>query len=265
MKKIFFLSTVLLLVFISSCQKVIDLPVTDAEPKLVIDAKYDAVQAEVVVKLSKSINVFSNDNFPSITGATVEIADENNVYTPLIDQGDGSYMLQNYSPVYSSIYSMKVTVDGVTYEASDVLNPVVPIDSLTIEFQPQSPFFDSGYLLYLNVTDPVGSNFYRAIRKVNGEYRRDVQDQFLFDDGLTDGNSQKIPMFSEFYQLGDTVQIDLLSYSEKSYTYFSELRAIAGGGSSSAAPANPTSYWSKECLGHFSVFGYDTKVIVIEE
>lgn len=265
MKKIFHLLTLSLLVFISSCQKVIDLPVTDADPKLVIEAKYDAVKEEVFVKLSKSINVFSADAFPLITGATVEITDGNNSVTPLVDQGDGTYLLENYTPVYSSTYLMKVIVDGVTYEASDVLTPVVPLDSLTTEFQQQNPFFDAGYLLYLHITDPSGPNYYRVIRKVNGEYLRELQDQFMFDDGLTDGNVQKIPLFPTFYQLGDTIQMELISYSEKSFTYFKELRAIAGGAASSAAPANPTSYWSSDCLGHFSVFGYNTKIIVVEE
>src|SRR5690554_7657146 len=111
----------------------------------------------------------------------------------------------------------------------------------------------------MNGTDAVGDNYYRAIKKINGEYKRELGDQFMFDDDFTEGNIQKVPLFSELYQVGDTVQIDLLSYSEKSYTYFRELRAIAGGGSSSAAPANPTSYWSKECLGHFSVFGYEDR------
>jgi len=265
MKKIFFLATVSLLVFMSSCQKVIDLPVTDAEPKLVIEAKYDAVKEEVFVKLSKSVNVFSTGVYPTINGATVEITDGNSVVTSLVDQGDGSYLLENYTPVYNSTYKMKVIVEGIAYEATDVLVPVVVLDSITTEFQTQSPFFDEGYLVYLNITDPVGPNFYRVVRKINGEYKRELKDQFMFDDDFTDGNIQRIPLFPEFYQLGDTIQMDLISYSEKSFTYFRELRAIAGGAASSAAPANPTSYWSNECLGHFSTYGYNTKIIVVTE
>jgi hypothetical protein len=244
---------------------VIDLPVTDAEPKLVIEAKYDAVKEEVFVKISKTINVFSADDFPIITGATVEIIDENGVVTPLVDQADGTYLLENYTPTYNGTYTMNILVDGISYEATDYLPTVVTLDSLTTEFQAQSPFFDAGYLLYVNVSDPAGPNFYRAIRKINGKYRRNISDQFLFDDGFTEGNNQKVPLFSEFYEVGDTIELELLSYSEKSFTYYQELRAIAAGAEASAAPANPTSTWSNECLGHFSTFGYDTKTIVVEE
>lgn len=249
----------------TSCQKVIDLKVNDSDPKMVIEAKYDAVAELVTVKLTKTVNVFSSDNQPTISGATVEIFDGNGVATTLIDDGDGNYSLQNYVPVFNSEYKIKIAVEGDIYEASDILPPIVPLDSLNAVFQESSPFSDSGYVVYMNATDPIGPNYYRAIRKVNGEYKRDLGDQFLFDDSFSEGNSQSVPIFSEIFQLQDTVQVELISYSEKSFTYFSELGAIAAGSDASAAPANPVSNWSREALGHFVVFGYDTKTIIIGE
>lgn len=249
----------------SSCEKVIDLETSNTEPKMVIEAKYDAVNEEIFVKISKTVDVFSTEDFPNISGATVQITDENGTTTDLIDQGDGTYLLENYTPVYNSSYSMKVNVEGVAYESSDYLNPIVPLDSLTQELQPSSSFFEGGYVVYMNLTDPVGENYYRAIRKVNGEYRRDLGDQFLFDDGFSEGNSQKVPLFSEFYQEDDTITVELLSYSDNSFTYFQELNAIAQGSDASAAPANPTFRWSNDALGNFSVYGFDSKTIIIEE
>lgn len=264
MKNIFYIA-LLFLFTTTSCEKVIDLKVDDSEPKMVIEAKYDVVKEEVFVKLSKTINVFSADEFPLITGANVEISDGNGIATPLIDQGDGTYLLENYTPVFNSKYSIKINIEGEIYEASDELQAIVPLDSLTTELQPESPFTEGGYVIYMHLTDPIGPNFYRAIRKVNSEYRREVGDQFLFDDGLTEGNAQKVPLFSELFQVADTVQLELISYSKKTFNYFQELRGIANGSGASAAPANPTSNWSGEALGHFSVFGYDTKIIIVEQ
>lgn len=255
----------LLLLLTTSCQKVIDLPVNDTEPKLVIEGKYDAIKEEVSVKISKTINVFSADDFPIVTGAQIEIYDKNGVATPLVDQGDGSYLLENYTPTFNAEYTLKVNVEGETYEASDTLMPVVELDSLTTELQPSNSFTDGGYVLFMHLTDPVGPNFYRAIRKVNGEYKKEVGDQFMFDDALTEGNSQKVPMFSELYQVEDTVQIELVSYSENSFEYYQELKAIASNSGASAAPANPSPTWAENVLGHFVAFGYDTKIKVIEE
>lgn len=264
MRNIFYIAALFLLTF-PSCQKVIDLKIDDTEPKMVIEAKYDAVKEEVLVKLSKTINVFSAEDFPMITGAVVQIFDGNGIATPLTDQGDGTYLLQNYSPVYNTMYSIKIDVDGEVYEASDSLVPIVPLDSLTTELQPVSPFSDGGYVVFMHLTDPIGPNFYRAIRKINSEYRTELGDQFMFDDSFTEGNSQQVPLFSELYQVDDTVQVELISYSEKSYIYYQELRAIASGSGASAAPANPSSSWSKEALGHFVTFGYNTKTIVVKD
>jgi len=264
MKNIFYFPILILLIS-TSCEKVIDLPVNDVEPKMVIEAKYDAVKEEVLVKLSKSINVFSADEFPNLTGALIEISDANGIATSLIDQEDGFYLLENYSPIYNSEYQIKIQFEGETYEASDMLVPVVALDSLTAELQPESLFSDGGYVVFMNATDPAGPNFYRAIRKVNGEYRRDLDDQFLFDDSFSEGNTQSVPLFSEEYKIDDTIVVELISYSEKSFTYYEELLDIAAGSEVSAAPANPVSNWSQEALGHFSVFGYDTKTIIVKE
>src|SRR5690554_784794 len=126
MKNIFYI-TLLLLFATTSCQKVIDLKVDDTEPKMVFEAKYDAVKQEVLVRISKTINVFSADQYPQITGAIVEITDENGVSSPLVDQGDGTYLLENYTPVFNTNYSIKIIVEGETYEASDYLKPIVPL------------------------------------------------------------------------------------------------------------------------------------------
>jgi hypothetical protein len=264
MKNIFYIS-ILFLLATTSCQKVIDLKVDDAEPKMVIEAKYDVIKQEVFVKLSKTISVFSTDNYPQINSATVEITDANGVTALLSNQGDGTYLLENYAPIFGSQYKIRINVAGDIYEASDDLVNVVPLDSLNAEFQEESPFSEEGYVIFMNATDPVGPNFYRAIRKVNGEYKREIRDQFLFDDSFSEGNTQSVPIFTELYQVDDTVSIELISYSKKSYTYFQELQDIASGSGASAAPANPTSNWSKEALGHFTVFGYDTKTIIIKE
>ncbi|PWH87085.1 DUF4249 domain-containing protein [Brumimicrobium oceani] len=264
MKNILYI-TFLFLLTATSCQKVIDLKVDDTEPKIVLEARYDATKEEVWVRISKTIDVFSAENYPQIKGAQVEIIDENGVSTPLADQGDGTYLFENYVPIFDSEYAIKIVVDGETYEASDYLKNVVPLDSLSTEFQEASAFSEEGYVVFMNATDPFGSNYYGAIRKVNGEYRKELGDEFLFDDSFSEGNTQSVPIFSELYQVGDTVQIELNSYSEKTYNYLNQLRAIASGSEVSAAPANPVNQWSKEALGHFSAFGYDTKTIIIAE
>lgn len=263
MKQFLFLFS--LLIIISSCQKVIDLKVDDAEPKLVIEANYDAVKEEVLVKISKSINVFSADDYPAILGANVEIIDKNGTVTPLVDQGDGSYLLEHYSPIYNSEYTMNVIVEGTTYKSKDSLVPIVPLDSLHTEFQEQSFIFEEGYVVSLHFKDPIGPNYYRVTQTVNGEYLKEIGEQLLFGDGITDNDYHDIPLYWKVFQPGDTVQIKMDSYSKKSYNYLQGLFDAVSGSESSSAPANPVSSWTPSCLGNFSSFGYATDSIVVTE
>lgn len=248
-----------------SCEKVIDLNVNDIEPKLVIDAEYIASEDLVKVKISQTKDVFSGGDFTFISGAQAEIIDGNGVPTSLTDLGDGNYELTGYVPTYNSGYTMKVTYDGEIYESSDFLYTPVNLDSLTAVFQEESLFGSEGYVVFMNFTDPNGPNYYRAVRFEDGEELTEQGEQFLFDDGFSEGNQQSVPFFSERYDVGDTVAVEFRSYSEKTYSFVSELLGIAGESGQSAAPANPNSTWTNDAIGNFAAYGYDLKSIVIEE
>lgn len=252
------------LVVLFSCEKVIDLDVNDIEEKLVIDAEYIASDSLVTVKMSKTKDVFSGGGFTFVSGAQIQIVDENGAVTPLNDLGDGSYELTGYIPNYDSQYTMRVTYDGQNYESSDLLKNPVDLDALTTEFQEESLFGSEGYVVFMNFTDPNGPNYYRAVRFVNGEELTERTDQFVFDDGLSDGNQQTVPFFSDRYVSGDSIAVEFRSYSEKTYTFISELYDIAGDQGQSAAPANPNSTWTNDAIGNFAAFGYDIESIVIQ-
>lgn len=248
-----------------SCEKVIDLEVSDIEQKLVIDAEFIASEDLVQVKISKTKDVFSSEEFTFVSGAQAEIIDEDGVSTPLTDLGDGNYELTGYVPTYDSQYSMKITYEGEVYESSDFLNSPVNLDSLTTVFEEESLFGSEGYVVYMNFTDPAGPNYYRAVRFENGEELTLRGEQFIFDDGFSEGNQQSVPFFSDRYDVGDTLAVEFRSYSEKTFDFVSELLDIAGDSGQSAAPANPNSTWSNEAIGNFAAYGYDLKTIVIEE
>jgi hypothetical protein len=254
-----------LLVVLLSCEKVIDLDVNNVEQKLVIDAEYIASESLVKVQLSKTKDVFSTEDFTFVTGAQAEIIDENGNSTSLNDLGDGNYELTGYTPNYSTTYTLRLTYEGEVYESSDYLNTPVELNSLIAYFEEESLFGAAGYVVYMSFIDPSGPNFYRAVRYVNGEKLTNLGDQFVFDDGFSEGNEQIVPFFADRYEVGDSIAVEFRSYSEKTYTYVSELLDIAGESGQSAAPANPNSTWSNGAIGNFAAYGYDLKSIVIEE
>lgn len=250
---------------IFSCEKVIELDVNNIEDKLVIDAEYIATENLVRVKLSETKDVFSAEDFTFISGAQVEIVDANGVPSSLTDLGNGIYELTNYTPVYNSSYTLKLIYKGEIYQSSDFLNAPVELKTLISDFEEESLFGAEGYVVYMNFIDPNGPNFYRAVRYVNGKKLTNLGDQFVFDDGFSEGNEQIVPFFTDRYEVGDSIAVEFRSYSEKTYTYVSELFDIAGDSGQSAAPANPNSTWTNGALGNFAAYGYDLKSIVIEE
>lgn len=254
------------LILFTSCRKVIDIDVDDAEENYVIEAVYNATEERVEVKITKSISVFGPVEFPAVSGAEIEIQDHEGNSSFLEETDDeGMYVLENYPPHFLTDYKMSISVDGQHFEATTFLPEVVMLESLSQRFEEASFFGDEGYIVFMNFQDPPGPNFYRAVRTVNGEKLTRLSQQFLFDDSFSDGNFQTVPFFSSRYEPDDTITIEFRSYSEASFNYYSELFALAGDGGQSAAPANPVSNWSNDALGHFAAWGADTKTIIIEE
>lgn len=271
MGKLIFIFALVLLSIVTSCQKIIDVKVSDSEAKLVIEAKYDAIKEEVSVNISKTISVFSSGDFPPILGAHVQIIDENGVATALEDKGEGLYLLSNYTPIYNSPYTMKVEIEGITYEATDSLKPILPLDSITAQFHEKSFFMEEGYTVFLYFNKPAKPNYNRVIQQVNGEYLTELGDQFMISSESFEEKEREVPIYWINYQIEDTVQVEFISYSKKTFSYYQQLFDVVGGTEMSSAPANPTLLWSsnsddsKECLGLFTAFGYDTKTIIVKE
>lgn len=260
-----FLMVIWSVALFSGCEKVVDVEVENADENIVIDASYNATDEIVRVKITRSIALFGGQDFEPVNGAVIEVVTPGDEVFILDELGDGLYEYSELTPVYNKSYVMKAVVDGMDFEATALLPNVVPLDSLSQEFQEASLFGDEGYVVYMNLTDPGGENFYRANREVNGDTLSDLEDQFLFDNMFSEGNSQRVPFFGSRYKVGDTINVSLQSYSEAVFRYYSDLFDLAFDSGESAAPANPRTNWNNGALGVFNVFGYDKKTIVIKE
>lgn len=259
------LLTLLSFTFTVSCEKVIDVEVEDADENIVIDASYIATDEVVKVKITRSLALFGGQDFEPVNGAVIEIITPSNDAFILNELGDGMYEYTGLTPSYNLSYTMKAVVDGIDFEATAFLPNVVPLDSLTQTFQEASLFGDEGYVVFMNLTDPGGENYYRAIRKVNGETLTGLSDQFLFDNSFTQGNFQTVPFFGSRYEVDDTINVQLRSYSQLASQYYNDLFSLASDNGQSAAPANPRTNWNNNALGIFNAFGYDEKSIIIQE
>lgn len=252
------------------CQKEIDVDLNESNPKVVIEANFNANAQSVDVKASRTSNFFDNSSSPIITNATVSIIDPNGIETSIPFNGIDGYNLVGYLPQYDATYTLKVMVDGAVYLAESFLPTPVAIETPTYEYVPPGPFSGSGedgYIIYMNINDPaVVKNFYAGVLKVNGELRSLFTQMFTQDDSVTDGNLVERPLFGDntLFQIGDTVGIELRSIDEPMFDYINEINSILGAGQGSAAPGNPTNNWNNGALGYFSAYSSDYKEVVIQ-
>lgn len=254
-----------LIVLASSCQKVIDVDLNESSQVIVIEGSYTAQDSTVRVKVSLTSSYFNSDPSASVDNAVVSITDAGGNTTVVPSIGNGAYELTNYIPTFDSEYTLTVSQDGVVYTAKCNLMTPVTLEPITYQFF--DGFFGSegGYAAFMNFNDPAGiENYYLAVLGLNGEVFDNIDEIFLQNDQLTDGNLIQRPLFADdFFDIGDTVFMELRTVDKVAFDYTSELQSIAGG-SNSAAPGNPTTNWDNGALGFFNAYAVSQDTVIIQ-
>lgn len=238
----------------TSCQKVIDVKLDDADKKLVIDAVITDQVGGCVVKLSKTKNFKEDNNFNGLSGATVTIKDENGTIIPLAETTPGVYTAPQLKGNNGKTYQLSVTAEGKNYTASSTMPEQVVLDSVYLEKQ---KFFNEEQT-FSNVIfqDPAGvSNYYLFKQFVNGKRTEGV---FIMDDDLSDGKKFQSTLYffndndDTKIKSGDVVEVEMECIEKAVYKYWFSYDQGASGGGGAASPANPVSNISGDALGYFS-------------
>ena len=265
------LSLVLLIIFIASCEDVIDIDLDDVEPRTVIDACITDQPGPYKVKISKTGDYFEPSVFPTVSGAVVQITDDAGNSEILQETEPGIYQSVSLQGTPGRTYTLNIIAEGKEYEGTSIMPEAIEIDSLGCEYEESSgydPDEEDGYILHCYFTDRVGiKDFCRFRVFCNNEL---VLGMFLYDDKFTDGNSIDFNDFEEKFQVDDTLRVELLTLNEITYDYFSSLQnALACGDQGppmmSVTPANPNTNLSNNALGYFGAFTVRTETIIIQE
>ena len=249
----------------SSCEKVIDLDLKSSDSRIVIEGNIADSLGQIVVKISKSVNYNTNNEFPTVSNAVVKVTDDQGQVYNLSETSSGKYVSSDLLLTNNQTYNLSVFAEGNTYVATSYMPVPVGIDSLGIEVINGFGIKDRKFV---NVffTDPLATtNYYQVIEYVNGKKTNDI---FYDNDEFREGKKITFTTFNNdddlILEKGDVVQISLLSIDKASYEYFRTLAGIyvnSGGGQTT--PANPTSNISNNSLGYFSAHSVTTKVIII--
>lgn len=260
------LSTAFLGLFLMvACEKVIEIPLNDADREIVVEGVGRNFLGESYVLLSRSGSVYDDGGFEVLSGAIVKVMDKDGVETIFTEDPlqAGKYISPTFQVTPNNKYTLNVNVEGLAITAESTSKTVPTLDSLTFikQFGGFGPTpGDTSYLLFYNFVDNVDEeNYYRVSAWVNGAADENF---YIGDDALGNGQLASAPLFATTIKSKDTVFVELLSMDEASYKYLLTLSGNLSAGPFSASPANPVSNMSQG-LGYYSTYMIDTMTIII--
>lgn len=264
MKKIINIISIIIIIVASSCEKIIDLNLNEAEPRIVVEGQVtNNTTIGSFVKLSTTKKVQANNTVIPVTDAAVSIQENNGSFVALPEVQPGVYENKTLVGITNRTYSLKIQYAGQTITASSKMPLQVNLDSLIIEDFPQfgrtvkvvTPFYN----------DPLGlGNHYNFKMYRNTKL---IKDPFAYDDLFLDGKRISFPLIysreEDEFKKDDIIDIEMLCIDEANYKYWFSLSQSATGNPQSA-PNNPISNLIGNAIGVFSANTYQKKSVKVK-
>lgn len=281
--------SLLLLIFpFFACEDVIDVDLDQGKSQLVVDGFLTNDSSLQIIHLSLSNDFFSNTSPPPVTNAEVQVVGPKGEKYAFIGNDKGDYI---YDPASNGSlnqsggkYRLELVYEGETYTATSVLEPVPPIDSMTVAFEEEEIGQEEGYYTQFFARDfPGRKDFYwiRAFRNGKPIDPENPAELILSEDASfggegADGFPFILPIRAAItneedpFELGDTSTVELLSMNEDAYLFLQQVALQAdNAGLFSTPPANvrPTirdafGQPQEKVLGVFSISAISKSSIV---
>ena len=256
---IFFLAGIVL-----SCEKVIDIPLNEADQRIVVEAVLKDSPGDNYILLSKTGGVYTENNFEKISGAVVRVTDISGAEFLFSEDTviPGKYSNASLEILPNNSYTLMIDINGTSLTSTCKTFYKPTLDSLAYIEQIGTFGFgtDTTYLVFYNFVDnATQENFYRVVPFINGKKQSAT---YVIDDELFNGQTYTAPIFASTVNIGDTVIIELTSFDKANYSYFSTL-ANASAGANAPTPANPVSNINGNAIGYFGAYTTDTLSIIL--
>ncbi len=254
----------LAILFLSSCDKIITLPLKDNDTKVIIEGNITDQPGPYIVKLTRSININEPNIYPTINNAIVVIADNLGFKDTLKYSNEGIYKTKSIRGIYGRTYFLEVSIDGKKYTAQSTMPKKVNLDSLRINIFPING--EIQFSIIPVYTDPIElGNGYRFIQKINDTLDNNYN---IFNDNLNNGKVNQRPLNNGnedlTIKLKDIVSVEMQCISASAQLYFFTLSQQGGAGpGGGTVPTNPPNNIVGGALGLFSAHSSQTKQIQI--
>lgn len=286
--------TILLIGFLSGCEKSISFTPDNAEPLVVVEATIENGEAPLVI-LTNTLNYFSQISPDLLAGSFVRKAEvfiSNGVKTHRLKEyevpianglsvfyysTDSSSLSTSFVGEFATNYTLRISANGKDYQASTTIPALAKkIDSLWWLNAPNKE--DSAKaILMAKTTDPPGlGNYIRYFTRVNGgSYFPGLNS--VFDDQIVDGKTYSTQVdrgvdrnaefdFDEyaFYDKGDTVTFKLTNIDKATFDFWRTMEySYSSIGNPFSSPTKVIGNISGGALGYFGGYAADYRTIVI--
>ncbi|WP_396194076.1 DUF4249 family protein [Flavobacterium sp.] len=229
MKSSHYILSFLFLLTFTACEKVIDVDLNTAEPKLVIEASINWYAAtagnEQKIKLSTTSGYFSNE-IPKVSDAIVFITNSTNqVFDFFEDPSElGTYKCTNFIPIVNETYTLTVIHEGETYTSTEKLlnTPTVT----RVEQENDGGVLGNEIEVKFYFDDLVNeTNFY--FLRIDDPYKV-IPEYGVIEDRFFQNNEMFGLYFSEDLKPGDTLTFTLNGVTQGYFNYMDVLLEQTG-------------------------------------
>ena len=252
MKKylLFFLT----LLFLNSCEDVVELELEEDGAQLVVDAWLNNKAETQTIKLRRTIPYFDNTFAPEVIGATVVVADSDSTLFFFEDSdNDGDY---TWTPQAGEQlvqegkdYALYIELNGDEYISISKANRSAPIDSIGYEYRDDLVGVADGIIAQIYARDQAGAGDVHWIKTYkNGQFLNKPQEMNLTYDGAfgPGGNSDGILFIPPIrtginripdsgddavdtdsfppYTIGDNIRVEIHSLTPEAFFYLFQIR-----------------------------------------
>lgn len=251
------------------CQKVIDIDLNDAAPRIVIEGVINDRRGPYAVSITKSGSYFNEPVLPSVSGAKVMISDNTGITDTLREMSPGLYVTSRIRGIPGRTYTLKVTSENLEYTGTSTMYSRVNIDSLKLVKSNIEHFDfannnqnDLGMEIHCYFQDPPEKNFYRV--RVFKNDSINTQNYRLYDDQYTNGRATELRVARA--EKGADYRVELMSIDKATYNYYRTLEDLLYTNPFfGSTPANPNNNLSNGALGYFAAYALSVKTISITD
>ena len=224
----------------TGCEKVVNVDIKTAPPRLVVDASIDWVKNttgnQQKIVLSTTTGYYSSE-FPSVSGANITVTNASNTVFEFVETpGTGQYICSNFLPVIGQTYTLKIVLNGETYTASETFTSVPNIEDDIEQDNEGGEAGDEMELTFSYKDDASQANFYlTSITQPHSPF----PELEVEDDEHRNGNLMQESYSHEKLKPGERVDIKLYGISKSHYNYLFKL-ILASGNDGNPFPTIPS-------------------------